>query len=107
MEAPPLFTFSRNERLRQRKAFKYLFSSGKHLTVGCIRLVYTSSMPAPLQSSPLMAGVSVPKKKFKKATDRNLLKRRLREAHRQHKYLLLTDLKRKEQNLVILYIYQG
>ncbi len=54
-----------------------------------------------------MAGFSVPKRRFKKASDRNLLKRRLREAHRQNKSLLLPDLKRKEENLVILYIYQG
>ncbi|MEM8897801.1 MAG: ribonuclease P protein component [Bacteroidota bacterium] len=107
MDSPQRFTLSRVERLRKKKAFSYLFSSGKHARAGFIKIIYTTQLPESLQTSPLMAGFSVPKRRFKKASDRNLLKRRLREVHRQNKLLLLSDLKRKEENLVILYIYQG
>ena len=40
--------------------------------------------------------ISVPKKRFKHAVKRNLVKRQVREAYRHHKYLLLDALKQKE-----------
>lgn len=44
--------------------------------------------------------ISVPKKTFKKATDRNLLKRRIREAYRLNKFAIAAS-----QKLLIAYIY--
>lgn len=44
-----------------------------------IKVYYLAETGTP---APVKMGVSVPKKKFKKATDRNLLKRRMREAFR-------------------------
>jgi ribonuclease P protein component len=57
---------------------------------------------------PVSMAVSVPKRLFKKAVDRNLLKRRIREAYRLNKMDLYALLQQKERklNLVIQYRHQ-
>ena len=51
-------------------------------------------------------GVSVPKRLFKKAVDRNLLKRRIREAYRLNKSDLYTALEQNKQHLILVIQYQ-
>jgi len=93
-------TFKKNERLKSLNAFKALFTagqSGKHFPV---RMVY---MPWENQDNALIqAGFSVAKKKFKKAVDRNFIKRQMREAYRLNKNELLTDL---QHSYAVLFIY--
>ena len=57
---------------------------------------------------PVSMAVSVPKRLFKRAVDRNLLKRRIREAYRLNKLDLYALLQGKDQklNLVIQYKHQ-
>lgn len=49
--------------------------------------------------------ISVPKKRFKRAVKRNLVKRQVREAYRKNKYLLLDALAAKNKRLVIAFIW--
>ncbi|MDM1063441.1 ribonuclease P protein component [Empedobacter falsenii] len=78
-------TFGKNEKLKSRKAFDELFSDGKTCVSHPIRFVYKIKPKADYN---IRVGVSVGKKKFKHAVDRNLLKRRAKEAYRLNKFLL-------------------
>ncbi|UJH93005.1 ribonuclease P protein component [Antarcticibacterium sp. 1MA-6-2] len=49
-------------------------------------------------------GVSVPKRSFKKAVDRNFLKRLMREAFRKNKYLVDNNLSHK---FAFIFIFTG
>ncbi|HEX2533109.1 MAG TPA: ribonuclease P protein component [Chitinophagaceae bacterium] len=78
----PRNTLGRKERLKSRKAVEALFSGGK--SIGCfpLRVYYRFEKAAEPAAGPLQAGVSVSKKHFKRAVDRNRIKRLLREAYR-------------------------
>ncbi len=57
------------------------------------------------QQTPVQIAISIPKKRFKKATDRNLTRRRLRESYRTHKHELIKFLEYRNQQLHILVVY--
>ena len=74
-------TFPKSERLHHRKLIKLLFDQGKSYNFFPIKLIYLPS-PEILQTQALF---TVPKRNFKKAIDRNRIKRQMREAYRLHK----------------------
>lgn len=55
----------------------------------------------------LQAGFSVSSKKFKKATDRNRIKRLMRECYRTQKHPLLALTENKNGRLSVFFIYTG
>lgn len=89
-----IFSFSKNEKLKSRKDISALFSEGKSIYKYPIKLYYNHGIDT------VKLGVSVPKKNFKKAVTRNLLKRRLREAYRKNKNYLTGE----NYNIMLLYI---
>ena len=96
------YTFNKNERLCSKKLIERLFAGGnKSFPTFPLRVVYM-----PLSSEENIADISilisVPKKRFKHAVKRNLVKRQIREAYRQNKYILLDVLKAKETNIKII-----
>jgi ribonuclease P protein component len=56
---------------------------------------------------PAQAAFSVPKRYFKKATDRNTIKRHLREAYRKHKLPLYQKLVDNKHQLALMLIFKG
>lgn len=76
-------TLPKKERLNGKKDISALLAGGKWGSVGCLRYC---SKPNTLEYSRIV--VSVPKRLFKRAVKRNLLKRRMREAYRTSKQLL-------------------
>lgn len=74
-------TYSRNEKLKKKTEIDTLFKEGKWVSFGSLRMIYYSS--STIQD--VRIGVSVSKRKFKRAVDRNRIKRLLRECYRLNK----------------------
>ena len=88
-------TFGKEEKLCSEKDIDALYKSGSSFLIHPV-VVYYAEKPA-LKNTQVL--VSVSKKKFKRAVDRNLLKRRLREAYRLNKHVL-----QKKHHLALVYI---
>jgi ribonuclease P protein component len=89
-------SFKKEERLCSKKLLEKLFSEGSHFLVYPLRISFLKTELT--CTFPAQTVFSVSKKKFKKAHDRNLIKRRLRESFRIEKdivyqYLTLNSLK--------------
>lgn len=83
------FTYPKNERLKSKTTIGLLFSEGKSVSKYPLRLVYCPGEAGSQEK--FKVGVSVSKKYFKKAVDRNYFKRVLRETYRLNKNLLLDN----------------
>lgn len=94
------FNYPKNEKLKSQNAIDLLFSQGKSVAKYPLRLVYVE---IPSAEEKLQIGVSVSKKYFKKAVDRNYFKRLLRESYRLNKNLLKVD---SEKKYVMMLLYQ-
>jgi ribonuclease P protein component len=82
-----IFTYQKHDKLKSRKQMQNLFALGKSMSNAPLRLIYTLENIAEgdLTSSSalvIQAGVGAPTKQFKKAVQRNRVKRLLREAYR-------------------------
>lgn len=98
-------TFCRNERLRSQKIIEQLFKEGKSVSRNGFTLVYSVRV---LNSTyPAQAGFAVPKKFFKRAVDRNRIKRLMREAYRTNKFALYEKLVKQQQQLAMMWVYKG
>ncbi|WP_242203283.1 ribonuclease P protein component [Aestuariivivens insulae] len=77
------YTFPKKEKLKSKKLIEQLFSEGKSVTAFPLRLVFLET--ALEHNVTAQTGVSVSKRLFKKAVDRNRIKRLMREAYRLNK----------------------
>jgi ribonuclease P protein component len=94
------FNYPKNEKLKSKITIGLLFSEGKSVSKYPLRLVYHSGTLGNDQQ--LKVGVSVSKKYFKKAVDRNYFKRVLRETYRLNQHLLKDQLQ-KPYALMLFY----
>jgi ribonuclease P protein component len=110
---PKLFTYKKQDKLKSRKQTQYLFSKGQSIQVFPIKLIYTIEQTEPNDSNAMIqsdgivqAGVGAPSRIFRKAVQRNRVKRLLREAYRLEKPNFINELNlaNKRLNLFFLYI---
>lgn len=95
------FTYPKAERLKSRTAINSLFIKGKSIAVFPLRLAYIETTLEPSEN--IKIGVSVSKKHFKKAVDRNYFKRVLRECYRLNKHLIVN---KSDKKYAIMFFYQ-
>lgn len=93
-------TFKKEERLCSRKSLDLLFKNGSSFLLYPFRITYLL-VDEPHQF-PVQVVINVAKKRYKRAVDRNLIKRRTREAYRLQKELLLYTQLQNQQQLLLL-----
>ncbi len=101
-----LHSFPASQKLKSRKVIGQLFENGKHVKKYPIRAVYNISEFNPdYHAAHVQMGISVPKRAFKSAVDRNRIKRQVREAYRMYHTPLLDFAKKKNVYLAVMMIY--
>ena len=98
------FTLGRNERLKSRKSIEQLFSDGKKVVNPPYKILYILE---PAEKTNLLFGTGVSSKTFKRAVDRNRIKRLTREAYRLQKNELQDKLKAAKTCMNVFFIYTG
>ncbi|MBB4118456.1 ribonuclease P protein component [Mesonia hippocampi] len=94
-------TFPRIEKLKSKQLIGQVFSKGKSVKKFPVLLLY---YPLPTHYTTHKVAVSVPKRNFKKAVDRNRIKRLIREAYRTQKQIIYTP---NHKKFAILFLYLG
>ncbi|WHT40780.1 MULTISPECIES: ribonuclease P protein component [Myroides] len=94
-------TYPREEKLKAKRLIDELFITGKSVSKYPLRLVYIEVDEE--EAPPFQTGVSVSKRYFKKAVDRNYYKRLLRETYRKNKHLLVDHMDKK---IAMMLFYQ-
>ena len=95
------FTYPNPEKIKSKTTIDALFSEGKSVSKYPLRLVYVENTEP--NAEVIKMGVSVSKKYFKKAVDRNYFKRLLRETYRLNKAILLEN---NEKKYAFMFFYQ-
>ena len=98
-----IFSFKKGERLSSKKTFSTLFQSGKIVYSTPLKILFQRTDGNPY---PACVAVSVPKRLYQRAVDRNLLKRRIREAYRLNKPEFYASLQSSNIQLNIVIQYQ-
>lgn len=98
-----MFTFKKEERLSSRKEIQDLYETGKSFNSKCFRVFWKSSKHS--ETFPAQVLISVSKKNFKRAVDRNRIKRLIREAYRKNKHLLYESLNARNKKIIFALSY--
>lgn len=103
------FTLGKEERLKSRKQIENLFDKGKSFVLTPFRVYFimNSEMPVQKGESGLKFGTGVSAKNFKKAVDRNRIKRLTREAWRLQKNEIREKTSETQKQLNVFFIYTG
>lgn len=99
------FTLGKQERLKSRKLLEQLFREGKSFFIHPFK-VYHQPLPAETKAG-LQAAFGVSSRVFKKAVDRNRVKRLMREAYRLQKQGLAAAAAANNKKLAVFFLYVG
>lgn len=90
--------------MKSRKLIQQLFKEGKSFSNFPVRAIFLEIED---EQSFLQAGFTVSTRNFKKAVDRNRIKRLMRESYRVQKHSLIAELQEKHKSLAMFFIYSG
>lgn len=99
------YTYNKYQKLKSKKLVDNLFKHGKSILAFPVKIIVTvedSIEPT------VLSGVGVSKKYFKKAHDRNYIKRIIKESFRHHQQLIINLSQAKSVNIhfFILYVHK-
>lgn len=92
----------KNNRLYIEREIETLFKEGASHFIYPIKILY---LTYPLKDEEYKVLVSVSKRNFKRAVDRNLIKRRIKEAFRKNSFHIIKPLEGKKLGVCIAFIY--
>jgi ribonuclease P protein component len=98
------FSYNKSERLKSRKLIEHLFSRGRSISVFPLKVLFDF---VPDAEVPLQAGVTTSSRHFKKAVQRNRVKRVLREVYRLQKSPLEQALTAANKSIILFFIFTG
>ncbi|MBX2930383.1 MAG: ribonuclease P protein component [Chitinophagaceae bacterium] len=101
---PKIFTYNKQEKLKSRKLLEELFAQGNSFVVHPIKVNFLLVENNTFKTS-VQIGVGVSKRNFKKATDRNRIKRLIRESYRLHKLPLHQHIKSTNKQIAVFLLY--
>ena len=100
-----MFEFPKKQKLCNETAIKEMFSNGNSFVIHTIRLVWKEEVNS--DNVAIKSIIVVPKKQLKLAADRNIVRRRMKEAYRLNKSAIESFLVDKNKQLNIAIIYQN
>ena len=100
-----MLTFKKEERLCNKKSIDFLFANGKSFYLNPFKIKW--SYQDYNTNFPVQILIVVPKRYFKKAFERNKIKRQIREAYRFYKSDLYDSMKNSEKQIALAIIYNG
>ena len=105
MSAAEKFTLSKEERICSKKLINELFTgNGRSMTAFPLRVVFMKRTIVDDQPRAAML-VSVPKRYFKHAVDRNRVKRQVREAFRRNKSIITQNLADDHEAVAMAFVW--
>jgi ribonuclease P protein component len=93
-------TFSKNERLCSKPLIDQLVQKGNSFNGFPFKIIW---MEIQESSAPVKIVISVPKRNFKRAVDRNRMKRLIREAYRKNKQTFIERVGNRKIVLLLVY----
>jgi ribonuclease P protein component len=97
-------SYHKTEKLKSRKRLNELFTKGRSFAVFPVKVFYVVDAAT---ENPVKAGVGVSARNFKKAVDRNRIKRLLRECYRLNKTSLHDTVSKREKSVSVFFLYVG
>ena len=97
-------TFPLKEHLKSKRVIEQVYANGTSTTVYPLRAFFIEQ-PQYTQEPTAVILINTSKKRFRHAVDRNLVKRRIREAYRTSKHPFIEALENNGKKMAIAIIY--